>query len=99
MKDNQNDPTKNENKTEQNSTMSDKFIELNAFLKINNIGNTGGQAKLIIRSGTVLVNHEPETRNKKKLHAGDIVEYEGKKIVVKKEQCLMTRKEKDKQEE
>lgn len=60
-------------------------VELNAFLKLNGISPTGGQAKVLIRSGKVLVNGAPETRNKKKLVAGDIVEINGKKIEVKKE--------------
>ena len=43
---------------------------------------TGGKIKLIIRSGSVRVNGKAETRNKRKLHAGDIVEYDGKKYKV-----------------
>ena len=34
---------------------------------------TGGQAKLLIQSGEVLVNNEVETRRRKKLRAGDEV--------------------------
>ena len=60
-----------------------KFIELNVFLKINGVSPTGGQAKTLIRSGTVLLNGTSETRNKKKLHDNDVVEVEGKKYVVK----------------
>ena len=63
-----------------------RYIELNAFLKINNIAPTGGQAKLIIRSGAVSVNDEVETRNRKKLHTGDIITYQGQTYVVKEEQ-------------
>ena len=58
------------------------YIELNAFLKINGLATTGGQAKLLIRAGEVFVNGQVETRNKRKLHMGDIVEYQGKKYVV-----------------
>ena len=60
---------------------STKYIELNTFLKIK-IPGTGGSIKLIIRSGSVKVNGEVETRNKRKLHAGDVVEYLGKKYEV-----------------
>ena len=59
-----------------------KWIELNNFLKVLGIANTGGLAKRIIRTGEVKVNGEIETRNKRKLHAGDIVEYLGKKYIV-----------------
>ena len=59
-----------------------KYIELNNFLKVIGIANTGGRAKLIIRAGSVKVNEEIETRNKRKLHAGDVVEYLGKRYEV-----------------
>ena len=65
--------------------MEDKnndYIELNSFLKINGLAPTGGQAKIIIRSEAVKVNNETETRNKRKLHQGDIVEINGKKFIV-----------------
>ena len=59
-----------------------KYIELNTFLRINGVEGTGGKVKLIIRSGSVKVNEEIETRNKRKLKAGDFVEYLGKKYEV-----------------
>ena len=62
--------------------ISTKYIELNTFLRINGVEGTGGKIKLIIRSGSVKVNGEVETRNKRKLKAGDIVEYLGKKYEV-----------------
>jgi len=54
------------------------YIELNTFLKINLLATTGGQAKIIIRSGAIKVNSIVETQNKKKLREGDTVEYNGK---------------------
>ena len=60
----------------------DKYIELCNFLKVKWLVPTGGQAKLIIRSGAVKVNGIVETRNKKKLRAGDVVEYKGKSFSV-----------------
>ena len=62
--------------------ISTKHIELNAFLRINGVANTGGKVKLIIRGGSVKVNGEIETRNKRKLHKGDLVEYLSKKYLV-----------------
>lgn len=62
--------------------ISAKYIELNTFLRLMGVGGTGGKIKLIIRSGSVNVNGEIETRNKRKLKAGDIVEYLGKKYAV-----------------
>jgi len=46
------------------------------------VKGTGGMVKLVIRSGAVKVNGEAETRNKRKLHAGDVVEYLGKEYKV-----------------
>ena len=66
---------------------STKCIELNAFLRINGVAGTGGSVKLIIRAGSVRVNGETETRNKRKLRAGDVVEYLGK--VYKMEESLL----------
>ncbi|MBI2654188.1 RNA-binding S4 domain-containing protein [Candidatus Woesearchaeota archaeon] len=59
-----------------------KHIGLNTFLRIIGVEGTGGIIKNIIRSGSVKVNGESETRNKRKLHAGDVVEYLGKKYAV-----------------
>ena len=66
-----------------------KYIELNAFLKVKGISSTGGQAKLLIRSGEVLVNGEVETRNRKKLNASDVVTVHGKKYIVPVEMLQM----------
>lgn len=60
-------------------------IELNNFLRIKNLAATGGQAKVLIRSEAVRVNREVETRNKRKLVAGDKVEVKGKVLVVEEE--------------
>lgn len=62
-----------------------KFVELNVFLGKMGMAATGGRAKKIIRSGEVKVNGEIETRNKRKLYAGDVVWYLGKKYTVGEE--------------
>ena len=59
-----------------------KHIELNTFLRIIGVEGTGGQIKLVIRSGSVKVNGEIETRNKRKLRGGEVVEYLGKRYEV-----------------
>ena len=56
--------------------MGNKNIPLNAFLKIKGVVDTGGQAKIVIRSGEVFVNSEKETRVTKKLKPGDVVKIE-----------------------
>ena len=59
-----------------------EYIELNTFLKIKGLAKSGGEAKQIIRSETVKVNGEIETRNKNKLLSGYIVKYDGKEYLV-----------------
>lgn len=48
-------------------------IKLDQFLKLVGVAPTGGQAKLLIQNGHVLVNGNPETRRGKKLVSGDRV--------------------------
>ncbi|MGV8141692.1 MAG: RNA-binding S4 domain-containing protein [Candidatus Woesearchaeota archaeon] len=60
-----------------------KYIELNVFIRLQGLASTGGQAKILIRSGVISLNGTPETRNKKKLYDNDIVEVDGKKYFVK----------------
>ncbi|MCH7729219.1 MAG: RNA-binding S4 domain-containing protein [Planctomycetes bacterium] len=52
-------------------------LRLDQFLKLCGISGTGGQAKLLIQSGEVLVNGELETRRRRKLVAGDMVQFDG----------------------
>ena len=66
-----------------------KYIELNAFLKLKNIATTGGQAKVLIRSGNIKVNGNVETRNKKKLIANDVVNYGDNEYIVTSDILLM----------
>jgi ribosome-associated protein len=60
------------------------FIELNKLLKIMNWVTSGGEAKQVIDLGLVKVNSEVETRRRKKLRKGDIIEYQNQKVEVKK---------------
>mgnify|MGYP000199727421 FL=1 len=64
-----------------------KYIELNTFLNISGVAQSGGNAKQMIRSEAVKVNEEVETRNKRKLVAGDKVVVGGKELVVEEEVC------------
>lgn len=64
------------------------YIELNTFLKIHNMAGSGGEAKQIIRSEKVKVNGEVETRNKRKLRAGDKIEVDGKVFILKEEEIM-----------
>ena len=53
-------------------------LRLDQFLKLCGIADTGGQAKLLIQGGEVLVNGELETRRRRKLVGGDVVAFDGR---------------------
>tara|TARA_R110002049_G_scaffold27321_2_gene94151 strand:+ start:318638 stop:318856 length:219 start_codon:yes stop_codon:yes gene_type:complete len=57
-------------------------IRLDDFLKRSGLVGTGGEAKLRIQSGEVLVNGEVETRRRKQLAIGDIVQACGETLNV-----------------
>lgn len=65
-----------------------KYIELNTFLKIKGIAQSGGSAKHIIKEGNILVNNELETRNKRKLFGGEVISYQNKQHIVNKDEIL-----------
>lgn len=57
-----------------------EVVELCDLLKFENLAQSGGEAKVVIAQGRVRVNGETETRKRKKLHAGDVVEYAGQTL-------------------
>lgn len=61
-------------------------IRLDDFLKINGVVATGGEAKICIQGGEVTVNGEVETRRRKQLAIGDIVEFRGEQLEVSTEE-------------
>lgn len=60
-------------------------IKLDQFLKLTGMVETGGQAKLLIQGGEVLVNGAVETRRGRKLVSGDVVEFDGESFEVERE--------------
>ncbi len=60
-----------------------EFIKLQDLLKFSGITDTGGQAKLIIQNGDVLVNGEVCLMRGKKIRSGDTVTFEDKTLEVK----------------
>lgn len=57
-------------------------IQLDQFMKLAGLVSTGGQAKLVIQAGEVLLNGTVETRRKKKLKSGDEITFSGQTLVV-----------------
>ena len=60
-----------------------EFIKLDALLKFANLVSSGGEAKIRIAEGEVLVNDEICTMRGKKLRSGDTVELFGAKVCIK----------------
>lgn len=58
-------------------------LRLDDFLKMNDVVSTGGQAKYLIQNGAVKVNGEVDTRRRRQLKVGDVVEVDGRRLVVK----------------
>lgn len=59
-----------------------EFIKLDSFLKAVDAVCSGGEAKIIISEGMVLVNGEVELRRGRKLRPGDVVEVGGNTFLV-----------------
>ena len=59
-----------------------EFIELIKLLKIQQVAQTGGHAKMIVEDGLINVNGVQELRKRRKLRVGDVVEFEGGSIEI-----------------
>jgi len=59
-----------------------EIIRLDDFLKFCGVVGTGGQAKILIQSGEVLLNGEVETRRRKQLKIGDKIQLLGETFYV-----------------
>ena len=57
-------------------------IRLDAFLKLSDLAQTGGHAKLLIQDGAVTVDGEVETRRGRKLRGGEPVVVNGQAVTV-----------------
>ena len=60
----------------------DDYINLSQLLKAMNMVESGAMAKEVIDEGLVKVDGEVESRYRRKLYDGMIVEFNGKKIQV-----------------
>jgi ribosome-associated protein len=58
-------------------------VELYKLLKFHGLASSGGEAKMIIGDGLVAVNGEIETRKRKKVVSGNIVEFAGERFRVR----------------
>lgn len=59
-----------------------EFIKLDSLLKFSGLADTGGDAKLMIQDGEVLVNGEVCTMRGKKIRVGDKVSIGDSEVTV-----------------
>ena len=59
-----------------------EFIELIKLLKLLNIAQSGGHAKIMVEEGEVKLNGAVEFRKRAKLRAGDVIETSEKQITI-----------------
>ncbi|WP_028303448.1 RNA-binding S4 domain-containing protein [Oceanospirillum maris] len=55
-------------------------VELFKILKFESLVNSGGEAKMAIEQGYVMVNNQQETRKRRKIVSGDCVEFNQQRL-------------------
>ncbi|ORU90106.1 MAG: RNA-binding protein [Cycloclasticus sp. symbiont of Poecilosclerida sp. M] len=60
-------------------------VELYKILKFEALVPSGGEAKYVISEGLVSLNAKVETRKRKKVVSGDVIEFGGEKFRIKLE--------------
>lgn len=63
------------NRTPINIVLKQEPTELYKILKFEGLASSGAEAKNVIADGLVLVNGEIETRKRKKIVSGDVIEF------------------------
>ncbi len=71
-----------DNSSDDEALSHGSLIRLDDFLKRSGLVGTGGEAKIRIQSGEVKVNGLVESRRRKQLFEGDVVELSGERLVV-----------------
>ena len=66
----------------QSIKLREEFIKLGQALKAAGLVDSGVEAKKVIQDGLVRVNGETDTRRGRKLHAGDVVSFDGEEIKI-----------------
>jgi len=63
--------------------LTSEYIELIKLLKLLNLVESGGQAKLVVDDGFVKLNGEVEFRKRAKIRVGDVIDFDGQQIHIK----------------
>lgn len=61
---------------------NDEFIPLCDLLKASGLCESGGEAKHLIADGAVKVDGQVDTRKRRKVRAGETVEFNGEQVKV-----------------
>lgn len=61
-----------------------EFITLGQFLKVADIIQSGGEAKMFLASNEVYINGELDVRRGRKLRENDVVKVDGEEFVIAK---------------
>ena len=61
----------------------DEFIKLGQALKFAGLVGSGTDAKFVIQDGMVKLNGEVVYERGKKCYDGDVIEFEGEKVVIR----------------
>jgi len=62
-------------------------VELYKILKFEGLVSSGGEAKIVIADGQVMVNGKIETQKRKKIVSGDTIEFGDERISVQLSGC------------
>ncbi len=62
--------------------LREDYIKLGQALKAANLVGSGVEAKMVIQDGLVKVNGQVELQRGKKLHDGDIIEFENEQVKI-----------------
>ena len=62
--------------------IKDEYIRLGQALKLAGLVGSGVDAKFVIKEGLVLLNGEKVYERGKKCRQGDVIEYDGAKVMV-----------------
>lgn len=65
--------------------ISTEFIKLDSLLKFSGLVTTGGEAKLLIEEGRVLLNGEPCLMRGKKIRPGDVIKFANQTVQIEAE--------------
>lgn len=65
-------------------SISTEYITLGQFLKLADVIESGGEAKMFLAQNEVLIDGTPDNRRGRKLRGGEVIEILGQKYEIKR---------------